>query len=269
MGANESPLPESERTPAVRFDLRGRTALIAGGSRGLGRSCALAFAAAGADLVIASRKLGNCEALAEEITASTGRRAIPVAAHVGRWADMDVLADAAYDAFGHVDVLVNNAGISPLYPDATAITEELWDKVLDVNLKGPFRLTALVGSRMAGHGGGSVINVSSVASRYPGPDVIPYAAAKAGLNALTQAFAHAWAPLVRVNAILPGAFLTDISKSWDGERFARRSARFALRRGGQPDEIVGAALYLATDASSYTTGALLDVNGGYMPDIPD
>ena len=154
--------------------------------------------------------------------------------------------------------------MSPTYPEPAAVTEELWDKVLGVNLKGPFRLTALVGTRMAAGAGGSVINVSSVAARHPLPGVIPYAAAKAGLNAMTQAFAHAW-PSVRVNAIVPGAFLTDIAKAWDADAFAREAAGFALRRGGRPEEIVGAALYLAGDASSYTTGALLDVDGGYRP----
>ena len=253
--------------PRRLFDLTGRVALVTGGSRGLGREMVLAMAAAGADVVIASRKLENCRALADEVGAGTGRRAVPVAAHVGRWADADALADAAYEAFGRVDVLVNNAGMSPTYPEPAAVSEELWDKVLAVNLKGPFRLTALVGTRMAAGDGGSIINVSSVASRHPLPGVIPYAAAKAGLNAMTQAFAHAW-PSVRVNAIVPGAFLTDISKAWDADAFAREAQGFALRRGGRPAEIVGAALYLAADASSYTTGALLDVDGGYRPPAP-
>lgn len=249
--------------PRDLFDLTGRVALVAGGSRGLGREMVLAMAAVGADVVIASRKLDACEALAEEVTTTTGRRALPCAAHVGRWQDMDDLVERAYGEFGKVDVLVNNAGMSPVYPEPSGVSEELWDKVLGVNLKGPFRLTALVGTRMAEGDGGSIINVSSVAARHPKPDVIPYAAAKAGLNAMTQAFARSWGPTVRVNAILPGTFLTDISKAWDAEAFAAQASAFALQRGGRPDEIVGAALYLASDASSYTTGALLDVDGGY------
>ncbi len=188
-----------------------------------------------------------------------------MAAHAGRWEDMDRLAEQAYESFGRVDVLVNNAGMSPLYPEPAAVTEELYDKVLAVNLKGPFRLTALIGARMAADGtGGSVINVSSVASTHPRGDVIPYAAAKAGVNAITKGFAHAWPRLVRVNAILPGTFLTDISKAWDMEAFERRAEGFALRRGGYPDEVVGAALYFASDASSYTSGALLEIDGGYI-----
>jgi NAD(P)-dependent dehydrogenase (short-subunit alcohol dehydrogenase family) len=254
--------PSETATPAERFDLAGRVALVTGGSRGLGRAMVLGFAAAGADVVIASRKLDDCRAVADEVTEATGRRALPVACHVGRWNELEHLADAAYEAFGRIDVLVNNAGMSPLYPEPAAVSEELWDKVIGVNLKGPFRLTALVGSRMAESGGGSIVNISSAASLYPRPDVIPYAAAKAGLNAITQAFAHAW-PSVRVNCIVAGPFLTDISKAWDMEAFESRAEHFALRRGGQPNEIVGAALFLASDASTFTTGALLSVDGGY------
>jgi NAD(P)-dependent dehydrogenase (short-subunit alcohol dehydrogenase family) len=249
--------------PAERFDLTGRVALVTGGSRGLGREMVLGMAAAGADVVIASRKLEACRGVAELVEERTGRRALSVACHVGRWAELDALVEAAYDAFGRVDILVNNAGMSPVYPSPDAVSEELWDKVLAVNLRGPFRLTALIGPRMAEQGGGSVINVSSSASLYPRPDVIPYAAAKAGVNALTQAFAHTW-PSVRVNCIVPGPFLTDISKAWDMDAIERRLARFALGRAGRPEEIVGAALYLASDAASYTTGALLSIDGGYV-----
>jgi NAD(P)-dependent dehydrogenase (short-subunit alcohol dehydrogenase family) len=256
-------VPPDTATPAERFDLSGRVALVTGGSRGLGRAMVLGMAAAGADVVIASRKLDACKALAENVSATTGRRALPVASNVGRWPDLEALVETAYHEFGRIDILVNNAGMSPVYPEPAAVSEVLWDKVVGVNLKGPFRLTALVGPRMAEAGGGSIINISSAASTHPRPDVIPYAAAKAGLNAMTQALAHAW-PSVRVNCIVPGAFLTDIAKAWDMEAFERRAERFALRRGGRPDEIVGAALYLASDASTYTTGALLSVDGGYV-----
>jgi NAD(P)-dependent dehydrogenase (short-subunit alcohol dehydrogenase family) len=222
----------------------------------------LAFAAAGADVVIASRKLESCESTAAEVRA-IGRRALPVACHVAHWADVDRLADASYEHYGRVDILVNNAGMSPLYPSLDAVTEDLYDKVLDVNLKGPFRLTALVGTRMAEGDGGSIINVSSMAASRPTPDVIPYAAAKAGLNAMTVAFAHAFGPKVRVNCIQAGPFLTDISKAWDLEAFnARARTTMAMKRGGEPQEVVGAALYFASAASSFTTGAILRVDGG-------
>ena len=244
------------------FDLRGRVALVTGGTRGLGREMALAFARAGADVVVASRKADACAAVADEIRRTTGREALGHPCHVGDWDLLQGLADAAWDRFGRVDVLVNNAGMSPLYPSPDAVTEALFDKVIDVNLKGPFRLTALVGPRMVAAGGGSIVNVSSVAAVRPTPDVIPYAAAKAGLEAITVAYAKAYGPTVRVNAIQCGAFLTDISAAWDKEAFDRRARAFALGRGGRPGEIVGTALYLAGDASSYTTGAVIRVDGG-------
>jgi NAD(P)-dependent dehydrogenase (short-subunit alcohol dehydrogenase family) len=258
--------PAETAPPGERFDLSGKVALVTGGTRGLGRAMAMAMAAAGADLVISSRKPEACERVAEEVSAATGRRTHPVAADVGRWADVDSLVEAAYGAFDRIDVLVNNAGMSPIYEDPATVGEALWDKVLAVNLKGPYRLTALVGARMAGDsGGGSVINVSSVGATHPRPDILPYAAAKAGLNALTEGFAHAWPGRVRVNAILPGTFLTDVAAAWDMDAFERRAERFASRRGAVADEIVGAALYLASDASSYSTGSLLVVDGGYVP----
>jgi NAD(P)-dependent dehydrogenase (short-subunit alcohol dehydrogenase family) len=154
--------------------------------------------------------------------------------------------------------------MSPLYPDLASVSEELWDKVFGVNLKGPFRLTALVGTRMAdGPYGGSIINVSSTGSLRPAPDMLPYDAAKAGLNTITEGFAKAFGPTVRVNCIMAGPFLTDIAEgSWGPAARERGLPHHALGRAGEPDEIVGAALYFATDASSYTSGAVLRVDGG-------
>ncbi len=245
------------------FDLTGKVAVVTGGSRGLGREMCLAFAARGADIVVASRKLEACEALAAEIEAMTGRSAIGVACHVGRWDDCDSLLHQAYERFGHVEVLVNNAGMSPVYESLTGVTEELFDKVVGVNMKGPFRLSALFGERMASQNGGSIINVSSIAAVQPGAGELPYAAAKAGLHAFTLGFARSYAPKVRVNCIMPGMFLTDISTAWAPgviENAARKS--IPLQRGGEANEVVGAALYFASDASSYTTGAILKIDGG-------
>ncbi len=248
---------------AELFDLSGKVALVTGGSRGLGAAMVRSFARAGADVVIASRRMESCERLAAEVRAETGRRALAVACHVGDWGQVDTLAEKAYAEFGRVDVLVNNAGMSPLYNHVSEVSEALYDKVLDVNLKGPFRLTANIGTRMAAGEGGSIIMVSSTASQSPGENAIPYAAAKAGLNALTLAFARAFAPGVRVNCIIPGPFLTDISKAWDMEAFeARAASTILLARGGEAEEIAGAALYFASEASSFTTGALLTVSGG-------
>jgi NAD(P)-dependent dehydrogenase (short-subunit alcohol dehydrogenase family) len=249
-----------------RFDLSGRTALVTGGSRGTGRAAAQALAEAGADVVVASRNEASCRRAADEIAAATGRRAFAHACHVGHWDELDRLAEAAWRYTGRLDILVNNAGMSPLYDRVTDVTEELFDKVVGVNLKGPFRLTAVIGSQMAERaGGGSIINVSSVGGIRPQPDTIPYSAAKAGLNAMTIAFAHLLGPAVRVNAVAPGRFLTDVSKHWDRAQLRAASAFIALRRAGAPEEMAGTIVYLASDAASYTTGALLRVDGGWQP----
>jgi NAD(P)-dependent dehydrogenase (short-subunit alcohol dehydrogenase family) len=247
------------------FDLTGHVAVVTGGSRGLGREMILGFARHGADVVIASRKLDTCEALAKEVEAETGRDALAVACHVADWAQCDALYEAVYERFGRCDVLVNNAGMSPLYDSVVDVTEELWDKVLNVNLRGPFRLSSLFGTRMAADTGGSIINVSSVAAVQPTPIEVPYGAAKAGLHNLTIGLSRTLAPKVRVNCIMPGPFLTDISKAWP-EAFHEQLARSVpLGRGGEPDEVVGAALYFASDASRYTTGAVLKIDGGSAP----
>ncbi len=242
--------------------LEGRVALVTGGTRGLGREMVTAFARAGADVVIASRKQHACDEVARVVRAATGRRAFAHACHVGSWSDVESLVDAAYSEFGAVDVLVNNAGIAPVYPSLVEVSEELFDKVIAVNLKGPFRLAALIGARMAAGNGGSIINISSVAAIRPAPDDLPYAAAKAGLDALTAGFAQAYGPKVRVNTIMAGPFLTDISDAWDLDAFSDRAKTYALGRGGAPHEIVGATLYLAGDASSFVTGSVLRVDGG-------
>ena len=245
------------------FDLTGKVAVVTGGSRGLGKAMVEAFARRGADVVVASRKLPACEMLAQEVAAETGRRAIGVACHVGHWGQCDELYERVYDEFGRCDILVNNAGMSPLYDSLTEVSEALFTKVIDVNLKGPFRLSALFGERMAAEDGGSIINVSSVAAVRPTPNEATYGAAKSGLNNLTVSFSRAYAPKVRVNCIMPGPFMTDISKAWDLDDFAERARNdIPLQRGGEPDEVVGAALYFASDASAYTTGAVLKIDGG-------
>jgi NAD(P)-dependent dehydrogenase (short-subunit alcohol dehydrogenase family) len=242
--------------------MQGKVVLVTGGSRGLGRAMALGFAGQGANVVIASRKLESCEQAAAEVRA-LGVEAMPYAVHVGRWDELGTMVDRVYERFGRIDVLVNNAGMSPLYPSLDQVSEDLFDKVVGVNLKGPFRLCALVGKRMYDGAGGCIINVSSTAAVKPSPTSEPYGAAKAGLNAITRSFAHALGPRVRVNCIMAGPFMTDISKAWDLENFKKNAAvNIPMRRGGEPEEIVGAALYLASDAASFTTGAILAVDGG-------
>jgi NAD(P)-dependent dehydrogenase (short-subunit alcohol dehydrogenase family) len=240
------------------FDFTGKVVLVTGGSRGLGYRMVKAFAERGADLIIASRKLENCEKVAEECRA-LGRKALAFAMHAGRWADCDALIEAAYAEFGRVDVLINNAGMSPACPSHD-MPESLFDSVLNLNFKGPFRLASQIGQRMSQGQGGCIINVSSTGALMALPGVVPYGGAKAALNAMTVSMSREYAPKVRVNTISAGPFLTDIAEAWDPRK--REQQPVALGRPGNPEEIVTAALMLASPASSYTTGALLRVDGG-------
>lgn len=244
------------------FDLTGKVALVTGGSRGLGRSMAGALAAAGAEIVIVSRKQDSCEIAAREIAEQTGVRTMAHACHVSHWDEIDLLVDAVYQRFGRVDVLVNNAGKSPLYESLLDITEELWNSVLAVNLVGPFRLSTLIGTRMVEAGSGSIINISTVGSVLAEPSYLPYAAAKSGLNTITRAFAKSFAPTVRVNCIMPGPFHTDVTASWSEDQIARMSRNLPLGRIGDPADINGAVLWLAGGASAYVTGQVFAVDGG-------
>lgn len=241
----------------------GRVVVVTGGSRGMGREMCRAFAARGDRVVVASRTAPACEALAEELRAEFGTTALGVGCHVGRWADCDALVDRVLTRFGRIDVLVNNAGMSPLYPSLDEVTEELFDKVIAVNLRGAFRLGSRVGKLMAEGGGGSIVNISSIAAVEPSPVELPYATAKAGLNALTVGLARAYAPTVRVNTVMPGPFRTDIAAHWPPEVLARfEDGTIPLRRVGEAEEIVGAVLYLTGASASYTTGATIKVDGG-------
>lgn len=240
------------------FDLTGKVALVTGGSRGLGLEMVRAFASHGADVIIASRKIENCEAAADEVRAA-GRKAMAYGAHVGRWDEIDGLIEAAYAQFGRIDILVNNAGMSPRMA-SHEVTEQLFDSVMNLNFKGPFRLASQIGKRMYDGDGGSIINVSSTGGVMPLPEIVPYGSSKAALNAMTLSLAHEYGPKVRVNTLSAGPFLTDIAKAWPEEN--RKSANNALGRPGNPDEVVTSALYLASPRSSYTTGTLLRVDGG-------
>ncbi len=240
------------------FNLTGKIALITGGSRGLGLEMVRAFAERGADIIIASRKMDACEKAAEEVRAM-GRRALAVSVNMSHWDQAERLVDTVYGEWGRIDILVNNAGMSPRVA-SHEMTEELFDKVMDLNFKGPFRLAALVAKRMFDRDGGVIINVSSSGALYPLPQVVPYSGAKSALNAMTVSFAREYGPKVRINTISPGPFLTDIAKAWTPE--ARETSNNALGRPGRPEEIVTAALFLASPASSFTTGAIVRVDGG-------
>ncbi len=240
------------------FDLSRRVALVTGGSRGLGYQMVRTFAEHGADVIVASRKLDNCEKVAEEVRAM-GRRALAVSVHAARWDSLDSLVETAYEWAGHVDILVNNAGMGPAVP-SHEVTEQLFDSVVGLNFKGPFRLASQIAKRMYDGDGGSIINVSSSGSLMPMPGVVPYGSAKAALNAMTRSLAAEYGPKVRVNTISPGPFLTDISKAWTDD--ARQSSPNAAGRPGSAEEIAGAALFLASPAASFVTDALLRVDGG-------
>ena len=241
------------------FDFSGKIVLVTGGSRGLGYQMVRAFAERGADMVIASRNLDACETVAQEVR-GLGRRALAHGAHCGKWDEIDGLIEAAYGTFGRVDILINNAGMGPAVP-SHEVSESLFDSVLNLNFKGPFRLASQIGWRMAQGDGGAIINVSSSGGSMPLPGVVPYGGAKAALNQMSLCLAYEYGPKVRVNTLSAGPFLTDISKAWSQE--ARESADNALRRPGRPDEVVTTALYLASPHSSFVTGALTRVDGGY------
>ncbi len=241
------------------FDFTGKIVLVTGGSRGLGLQMVRAFAQRGADVIIASRKLDSCEAAAREVRA-IGRRAMAFSAHAAKWDEIDRLIEAAYAEFGRIDILVNNAGMSPAMP-SHEVTEELFDKVIGLNFKGPFRLASQVGKRMYDGDGGVIINVSSSGAIMPLPTVVPYGSSKAALNAMSRSLAKEYAPKVRVNTLSAGPFLTDIAKAWTDEM--RETSTNILGRPGQPEEVVTTALALASPASSYITGAFFQADGGY------
>ncbi|MGL5839302.1 MAG: SDR family NAD(P)-dependent oxidoreductase [Sphingorhabdus sp.] len=240
------------------FDFRDQVILITGGSRGLGYQMAKAFGDRGAAIVIASRKLEACQAVAAEL-AKMGCEALAVAAHVGRWDDCDRLIDTAYARFGRVDVLVNNAGMGPASP-SHEVSEQLFDSVVNLNFKGPFRLASHIAHRMSQGEGGSIINVSSSGSLMPLPAVVPYGAAKAALNAMSLSLSHEYGPKVRVNTLSAGPFLTDIAQAWSAEMRERQPN--ARGRPGDPEDIITSALFLASRSSRNVTGALVRCDGG-------
>ena len=240
------------------FDFTGQVALVTGGSRGIGAAIVKAFATRGADVIIASRKLENCEKVAEEVRAM-GRKAMAISAHVGRWDECDMLIEKVYGEFGRLDILVNNAGMSPAMP-SHEVTEKLFDSVVNLNFKGPFRLASQIGKRMKDAGGGCIINVSSSGSMMPLPNTVPYGSSKAALNAMSKSLAWEYGPEVRVNTLSPGAFRTDIVKAWPDEG----QGPVPIPRGwaAEPDEIVTAALFLASPSSINVTGSLVRCDGG-------
>lgn len=246
----------------MNIDLNGKVALVTGASRGLGLAIARGLKEAGATVIVSSRKLEACERAVATLTDIPTGAAYPLALHVGHWDTIEPAVDGVIADFGSLDIVVNNAGIAPLAQNLVSVTESLWDKTLEVNLKGPFRLMAVAGARMAEAGGGAIVNISSIGAQRPSPPEAMYAAAKSGLNALTMAFAQEYAPTVRVNCVMPGGFATDMAEHWDDEFVGKIVDRLPAGRLGRPEEIAGIVVHLASDAAGYTTGAIIPVDGG-------
>lgn len=249
------------------FSLQGRVAVITGGSRGIGRSIALAFAEAGADLVVSSRnkKPPELENVAEEVRAM-GRKVLAIPAHVGKTADVQNLIQRTLTHFGRIDVLVNNAGMNPVLSPLADLEERSFDKVMEVNLKGALFMSQAVVQPMMKQGGGRIINISSISglrARADGTGI--YCISKAAINMMTQVMARELAPYhILVNAIAPGSIKTEFSRvNWtDPERKAQRLREIEIKRFGEPDEVVGLALLLASEAGSFITGEIIRVDGG-------
>lgn len=248
-----------------RIDLSGKVALVTGGSRGLGREMVLGLARAGADVVIASRKLENCQRLAEQVEAM-GRQALAVSAHTGDTDSIDALIAAVMERFGRVDILINNAGINPAAGPLTDLQPKAFYKTFEVNTMGPWYLASRLAPTMGESGGGVILNILSVAGLKPAAMMGFYAASKAALQALTKVMAAEWAPLnIRVNALAPGTYHSDLT---DGAFAAipgyEQGAIEAslLKRVAEAEEIVGPMLYLVSDMSAFTTGATVVSDGG-------
>ncbi|MBU1671200.1 MAG: glucose 1-dehydrogenase [Actinobacteria bacterium] len=248
------------------FDLTGRIAIVTGGSRGIGEAIALALSEFGAKVVLTSRKIEGLTAVKEKIEAAGGE-AICIPAHMGDLDSLQKVVEGTLEAYGTIDILVNNAATNPVFGPAMEADAAVWDKILDVNLKGIFFLTREVGKTMLANQKGSVINISTEAAQRPAPGLGVYSISKAGLDMVTKVFAQEWGPMgVRVNGIAPGLVKTSFSKAmWSNEEILKFvTSRNVLGRMARPEEIAGAAVFLASDAASFITGETLLADAGSM-----
>ncbi|MBL7209007.1 MAG: glucose 1-dehydrogenase [Dehalococcoidia bacterium] len=245
------------------FSLDGKMALVTGGGRGIGRAVALGLARAGADVVVASRKLPDLEKVAEEIR-GLGRKSLAVAAHIGRVEEISNLVSRVKEEFGKIDILVNNAGTNPTMDQALDIDERAWDSIMNLNLKGLFFVSQAVARVMKEQGGGKIINIASVAGITP--DILPvYSMSKAGVIMASKVMAQQWAQYnIRVNTVAPGLTRTQFSQAlWSNPDILQGAmSRTPMGRIAEPEEMVGAIIFLASDASSYVTGQVIAVDGG-------
>lgn len=247
------------------FNLTGRTALVTGGARGLGRVMAEALAEAGADVCVTSRSAASADEAASELAAATGRRVVGVEGEVSTADGVRRMASAVREAIGHVDILVNNAGVN-IRGNAGDLSEADWDTVIDTNLKGPFLVARAFGPAMCEAGWGRVIMLSSMLATIALPGRAPYASSKAGINGLTRVLALEWASAgVTVNAICPGPFGTEMNRQLmnDPEKYQAFIQKLPVGRWGHLHEIKGSVLFLASNASSFMTGASLALDGGW------
>jgi NAD(P)-dependent dehydrogenase (short-subunit alcohol dehydrogenase family) len=249
------------------YAIAGKVALITGGSRGIGQAIAELFAERGAEVVICSRKQESVDEVAEAIRAKGGK-CHAFAAHVGKLEEIERLVKTLDERGLAVDILVNNAGISPPNSaDFCDTTPALWDKIMDVNLRGPFFLTAALAKKMAARGKGAIVNISTTSALMAQPEIGAYCVSKAALNTMTRCFARELGPKgVRVNAISCGVIKTAMGDHTmnDPQRYADMMKVNPLKRVGYPEEVAATALYLASDASSYSTGVILQVDGGVL-----
>jgi NAD(P)-dependent dehydrogenase (short-subunit alcohol dehydrogenase family) len=245
------------------FSLKDKVALVTGASRGIGEAVAMGLARAGADLAIASRKLPDLEKVGEAIR-KLGRKCLTVQAHLGKVEEINSLVKRVLEEFGRIDILVNNAGANPTMASAIEVDERAWDSIMNLNLKGLFFLSQAVARAMREKGGGKIINVSSIAGTRP--DILPlYSISKAGVNMATKVMASQWAPYnIRVNAIAPGLTKTRFSEAlWNNPDILKMAmSKTPMGRPADPEEMVGAVIYLASDASSYVTGQVIAIDGG-------
>jgi NAD(P)-dependent dehydrogenase (short-subunit alcohol dehydrogenase family) len=255
-----------------QFSLKGKVAIITGGGRGIGQAIAFAFAKAGAKVVVTSRKAQDLEATASEIKAFGGE-AFPLPAHLGKTEEIKKMIDAVVAKYGRINILVNNAGASPAMGSVLECDDRLWDKLMDINLKGAYFVSQAAANIMVKQGGGKIINIASVDGYNPEPGLSIYSISKAGMRMLTKAFASELLRFnIQVNTIAPGPVNTKMMNSHWGHlppeeaQKVKEMVEKALPSGriGNPDEICGAALYLASDAASYTTGAEILIDGGLL-----